>query len=266
MWETSNTPACSRTARCSAPIPAYCTGISQPAKGTSFAPASSWRANSGVRFRVSAPGTGGRLAAPSRRQEASRPAEARSSVAVPSAARGPGRGAARGAARAAGGSAARGRLRRRARGRATRAGNLDRALHPEAPVAVDRAVPRVGLAGLEVDRDGGRLSGGDVRTADVLAAGTAALDLDRVGDRALVHRQDRVLAALRADIGGGELELGLDHADRHGARSGRGGGGRGGGRGGAGRFVARALAAASAAGRGDEKQGPEGDSDEPAHT
>ena len=43
MWETSNTPAAVRTAWCSARIPpAYCTGISQPAKGTSLAPDALW--------------------------------------------------------------------------------------------------------------------------------------------------------------------------------------------------------------------------------
>ena len=39
MWETSNMPARSRTARCSAPTPSYWTGISHPANGTSRAPA-----------------------------------------------------------------------------------------------------------------------------------------------------------------------------------------------------------------------------------
>ena len=43
MCETSNTPAAPRTATCSSRMPAYCTGISQPAKGTSRAPAASWR-------------------------------------------------------------------------------------------------------------------------------------------------------------------------------------------------------------------------------
>ena len=38
MCETSKIPAWSRTARCSSWMPAYCTGISQPANGTSFAP------------------------------------------------------------------------------------------------------------------------------------------------------------------------------------------------------------------------------------
>ncbi len=37
-------------------MPSYCTGISQPAKGTSLPPASRWRAWSGVRDRVSAAG------------------------------------------------------------------------------------------------------------------------------------------------------------------------------------------------------------------
>src|SRR5579864_6281564 len=49
MWETSNTPTSRRTARCSDLIPAYWTGISQPANGTSLAPAAAWRSCSGVR-------------------------------------------------------------------------------------------------------------------------------------------------------------------------------------------------------------------------
>ena len=52
MCETSKTPHASRTATCSSRIPPYCTGISQPAKGTSLAPASTWRSNSGVRLSV----------------------------------------------------------------------------------------------------------------------------------------------------------------------------------------------------------------------
>src|ERR671910_2650633 len=56
MCETSNMPAPVRTATCSWRIPSYWTGISQPAKGTSLAPARSWRSNSGVRRRVSAAG------------------------------------------------------------------------------------------------------------------------------------------------------------------------------------------------------------------
>ena len=49
MCETSNTPAAVRTARCSSRMPAYCTGISQPANGTSFAPAAAWRSWRGER-------------------------------------------------------------------------------------------------------------------------------------------------------------------------------------------------------------------------
>ena len=56
MCDTSNTPAFVRTATCSWRMPSYCTGISQPAKGTSLAPAASWRSNRGVRRRVSAAG------------------------------------------------------------------------------------------------------------------------------------------------------------------------------------------------------------------
>ena len=56
MCETSNTPAPVRTATCSWRMPSYWTGISQPANGTSLAPARSWRSNSGVRRRVSAAG------------------------------------------------------------------------------------------------------------------------------------------------------------------------------------------------------------------
>src|SRR5215211_3776844 len=54
MCETSNRPAPVRTATCSWRMPSYCTGISQPANGTSFAPAAAWRSYSGVRRRVSA--------------------------------------------------------------------------------------------------------------------------------------------------------------------------------------------------------------------
>ena len=43
MWETSKTPAPRRTARCSGMMPSYCSGISQPAKGTIRAPAATWR-------------------------------------------------------------------------------------------------------------------------------------------------------------------------------------------------------------------------------
>jgi len=48
MWLTSNNPARSRTARCSATIPEYSTGISQPANGTMRAPEARCRALSGV--------------------------------------------------------------------------------------------------------------------------------------------------------------------------------------------------------------------------
>ncbi len=58
MCETSNTPACARTARCSGMMPSYCTGISQPAKGTIRAPAARWRSWSGVRRRASALASG----------------------------------------------------------------------------------------------------------------------------------------------------------------------------------------------------------------
>ena len=56
MCETSKTPAEVRTATCSWRIPSYWTGISQPANGTSRAPARSWRSNSGVRRSVSVGG------------------------------------------------------------------------------------------------------------------------------------------------------------------------------------------------------------------
>ena len=49
MWETSNSPACSRTARCSARMPAYCTGIAKPANSTMRAPRATWRSKRGVR-------------------------------------------------------------------------------------------------------------------------------------------------------------------------------------------------------------------------
>src|SRR4051812_7167305 len=50
MWLTSKTPACVRTASCSARMPpAYWTGISQPANGTSRAPAAACRACRAVR-------------------------------------------------------------------------------------------------------------------------------------------------------------------------------------------------------------------------
>ncbi len=50
MCDTSNMPAPSRTAVCSALTPAYCTGMSQPPNGTILAPARRWAACSGVRF------------------------------------------------------------------------------------------------------------------------------------------------------------------------------------------------------------------------
>src|SRR5688500_10504469 len=56
MCETSKTPAPVRTATCSWRMPSYCTGISQPANGTSLAPAASWRSYSGVRRSVSVAG------------------------------------------------------------------------------------------------------------------------------------------------------------------------------------------------------------------
>src|SRR5881628_1596225 len=48
MWLTSNTPARVRTAICSAVIPEYSTGISQPPNGTIRAFDAQWRAWSGV--------------------------------------------------------------------------------------------------------------------------------------------------------------------------------------------------------------------------
>src|SRR5688500_1602522 len=54
MWETSKMPVPVRTAWCSAMMPVgYCTGISQPAKGTIFPPRARWMSASGVRFRSS---------------------------------------------------------------------------------------------------------------------------------------------------------------------------------------------------------------------
>src|SRR5829696_2192098 len=52
MCETSKTPASARTARCSGMTPSYCTGISQPAKGTRRAPSATCRSWSGVRRSV----------------------------------------------------------------------------------------------------------------------------------------------------------------------------------------------------------------------
>src|SRR4051812_36231393 len=55
MCETSNSPAPSRTPRCSAVMPAGdCTGISKPANGTIFAPAATCIAWKGVFFSASA--------------------------------------------------------------------------------------------------------------------------------------------------------------------------------------------------------------------
>src|SRR5438045_1809977 len=54
MCETSKTPQASRTRRCSARIPSYSTGISQPENGTSFAPASTCASYRGVLFSVPA--------------------------------------------------------------------------------------------------------------------------------------------------------------------------------------------------------------------
>ena len=56
MCETSKIPHALRTARCSCLTPSYCTGISQPAKSTIFAPAWTWRSNRGVRRRSDAAG------------------------------------------------------------------------------------------------------------------------------------------------------------------------------------------------------------------
>src|SRR6185436_19568073 len=48
MCDRSNSPARSRTARCSSRIPLYWTGMSQPPNSMSFAPSASWRSRSGV--------------------------------------------------------------------------------------------------------------------------------------------------------------------------------------------------------------------------
>src|SRR5918999_4931902 len=53
MWDRSKRPMALRTVRCSSMIDAYCTGISQPAKGIIRAPSSTWTAWSGVRRSVS---------------------------------------------------------------------------------------------------------------------------------------------------------------------------------------------------------------------
>src|SRR5919108_1735441 len=50
MWLTSKQPTAARTVRCSSMMPRYCTGISQPPKGTMRAPALTCAENSGVRF------------------------------------------------------------------------------------------------------------------------------------------------------------------------------------------------------------------------
>src|SRR5438067_247981 len=49
MCERSKRPAAFRTARCSATMPPYWIGISQPANGTIFAPSATCRSYSGVR-------------------------------------------------------------------------------------------------------------------------------------------------------------------------------------------------------------------------
>src|SRR5262245_13390120 len=48
MCDRSNSPARSRTARCSSRMPPYWTGIIQPPNSISFAPRASWRSRSGV--------------------------------------------------------------------------------------------------------------------------------------------------------------------------------------------------------------------------
>src|SRR5438445_4816954 len=50
MWLMSKRPTAPRTVRCSSMIPVYCTGISQPPKGTILAPALTWTSRSGVRL------------------------------------------------------------------------------------------------------------------------------------------------------------------------------------------------------------------------
>src|SRR5205809_1169729 len=52
MCDRSNRPARSRTARCSSRMPAYWTGICQPAKSISRAPRATWRSWSGVSWSV----------------------------------------------------------------------------------------------------------------------------------------------------------------------------------------------------------------------
>ena len=72
----------SRTAWCSAAIPSYCTGISQPAKSTSFAPASTCASYSGVR--LSSPRPPANASRPSRAIPAAECAAARCSRVAPS--------------------------------------------------------------------------------------------------------------------------------------------------------------------------------------
>src|SRR5437867_6907851 len=50
MWLMSKSPTARRTARCSSTMPVYCTGISQPPKGTIRAPALTWTSRRGVRL------------------------------------------------------------------------------------------------------------------------------------------------------------------------------------------------------------------------
>src|SRR5438552_1703535 len=53
MWERSNRPAEVRVCECSARMPSYWSGISQPPNGTILAPAASCKAVRGVRSRSS---------------------------------------------------------------------------------------------------------------------------------------------------------------------------------------------------------------------
>ena len=50
IWETSNIPARSLTARCSSRMLVYWTGISQPPNSTIRAPSATWASYKGVRF------------------------------------------------------------------------------------------------------------------------------------------------------------------------------------------------------------------------
>jgi hypothetical protein len=52
MWDTSKIPTSVLTAMCSSRMPAYWIGISQPANGTSFAPAATCASCKGVRLRA----------------------------------------------------------------------------------------------------------------------------------------------------------------------------------------------------------------------